>query len=205
MTLLTPDEHSVRTFLEAFVALATASLGGQPPPGVLQMTRKWPDDEDLVPTRYHLDSVDLVERMTRAALNDSENGHNVYIEGRLVNAGVRGKKRGELSDTSCVFALVVDSDSDKKMAWIPPVGVRPSMVVETSPNNHQFWFFFKQALSPKRAQRLGEGLRHVTGGDADSGNPCQPYRLGGTVNYVNKIKIARGRIITPTLFLGAAL
>lgn len=35
--LLTPDEHSVRSFLEVFVALAIASLGGHSPPGVLQM------------------------------------------------------------------------------------------------------------------------------------------------------------------------
>ena len=36
--LLTPDERSVRSFLEAFVALAIASLDGHSPPGVLQMT-----------------------------------------------------------------------------------------------------------------------------------------------------------------------
>ena len=147
------DERSVRNFLEAFIALAIASLGGHSPPGVLQMTRKWPDDEDLVPTRYRLDSPDLVERMTRDALNDSEAGHNVYIEGRLVSPGLRGKKRGELSDTSCCFALAVDSDSDKGMAWIPPVGVRPTMIVQTSENNHQFWFFFARALSPPNARR----------------------------------------------------
>jgi hypothetical protein len=202
---MTPDERSVRSFLEAFVALAIASLDGHSPPGVLQMTRKYPNDDDLVPTRYALDGVDLVERMTRDALADSESGANVYIEGRLLNPGLRGKKRGGISDTSCVFALVVDSDSDKAMAWIPPVGVRPTLVIETSPNNHQFWFAFKRALTPKRAQRLGEGLRHATGGDSDTGNPCQPYRIPGTVNYVSKIKIARGRVITPTLFLGAAL
>jgi len=203
--LLAPDERSVRSFLEAFVALAIASLDGHSPPGVLQMTRKYPNDDDLVPTRYRLDGADLVEHMTHDALIDSEAGHNVYVEGRLVNAGLRGRKRGELSDTSCVFALVVDSDADKNMAWIPPAGVRPTLVIETSPNNHQFWFFLERALSPKRAQRLGEGLRHATGGDSDTGNPCQPYRLGGTVNYVSKSKIARGRVITPTLFLGAAL
>ncbi len=200
-----PDERSVREFLEVFVRLAVSSLGGHPAPGLLQMTRKWPDDDDLVPTRYQLDDADLVDRMTRDALNDSENGHNVYIEGRLVNAGVRGKKRGELSDTSCCFALAVDSDADKNMAWIPPLGVRPTLVVETSPGNHQFWFFFERALSPRRAQRLGESLRKATRGDSDTGNLCQPYRIGGTVNYVNKVKIARGRIVTPTLFLGAAL
>jgi hypothetical protein len=38
--LLTPDERAVRDFLEAFVALATSSLGGFSPPGLLQMSRK---------------------------------------------------------------------------------------------------------------------------------------------------------------------
>jgi RepB DNA-primase from phage plasmid len=200
-----PDERSVRDFLEAFVGLAISSLGGRQPPGLLQMTRKWPDEEDLVPTRYHLDSADLVDRMTQDALSDSKNGHNCYIEGRLVNFGLRGKKRGELSDSSCCFALAVDSDSDKGMAWIPPAGVRPTMVSQTSPNNHQFWFFFQHAISAKRAQLLGESLRRATRCDSDTGSVTQPYRIPGTTNFVNKVKIARGRIVTPTLFLGAAL
>jgi hypothetical protein len=203
--MTTPDERSVRDFLEVFVGLAISSLGGHPPPGVLQMTRKWPDDQDLVPTRYRLDSADLVERMTHDALGDSRNGHNVYIEGRLVNPGLRGKKRGELGDTLCVFALAVDSDSDKGMGWIPPAGVRPTMITQTSPDNHQFWFFFQRALSAKRAQQLGESLRRATGCDSDTGNVTQPYRIPGATNFVNKLKIARGRIVTPTLFLGAAL
>ena len=199
------DERSVRDFLEAFVGLAIASLGGHPPPGVLQMTRKFPDDLDLVPSRYALEGEDVVGRMTHDALADSEAGANVYIEGRLLKPGLRGKKRGELIDTACCFALAVDSDADKNMAWIPPFGVRPTLVVQTSPNNHQFWFFFRHALAAGYAQRFGEGLRKATRGDSDTGNPCQPYRVGGTVNYVSKIKTARGRVTSPTLFLGAAL
>jgi RepB DNA-primase from phage plasmid len=203
--LMTPDEHAVRNFLSVFVALATASLDGHPPPGVLQMCRKHPSDKVLIPTRYRLDSADLIDSMTRAALADSEAGHNIYLEARLVDFGLRGKKRGELAATRAVFALVVDSDADKNMAWNPPAGVRPTLVVETSPNNRQFWIFFKRALSSKRAQQLGENLRRVTAGDSDTGNPVQPYRIPGTTNYPDKVKISRGRVTTPTLFLGAAL
>jgi hypothetical protein len=200
---MTPDEHEVRRFLEAFVALAISSLGGRPPPGLLQMCRKHPNDSDVVSVRYRLDDVNLVESMTRDAMVASEAGLNVYIEGRLVRRDVRGKKRGELKDTVCVFALVVDSDADKNMGWIPPTGVRPTLAIETSPNNAQYWFFFERALAPTHAQRLGEDLRRVTGGDSDTGNPCQPYRVPGTTNYPNKLKVARGRVVTPTLFLGA--
>jgi hypothetical protein len=79
------------------------------------------------------------------------------------------------------------------------------MIVQTSQDNFQYWFFLQRALSPKRAQQLGEGLRRVTGGDSDSGSVCQPYRVPGTTNFPNRMKLARGRVITPTLFLGAAL
>jgi RepB DNA-primase N-terminal domain len=202
--LLTPDERAVRGFLEAFVTLAIASLGGRSPPGVLQICRKAPNDSDVIPVRYRLGDAGLVDRLTHDAVVASAAGLNVYIEGRLVRSDLRGKKRGELKD-SCTFALVVDSDADKGMGWIPPAGIRPTLTVETSPGNAQHWFFFERALSPKRAQRLGEDLRRVTGGDSDTGNPCQPYRVPGTANLVSKIKIARGRVITPTLFLGAAL
>ena len=164
-----------------------------------------PNDKDVVSVHYRLDDPNLVDRMTHDAVVASEARLNVYIEGRLVDPGLRGKKRGELKDTVCVYALVVDSDADKGMGWIPPAGMRPTLTVETSPNNAQFWFFFERALSPRRAQRLGEALRHATGGDSDTGNPCQPYRIPGTINYPNKMKIARGRVITPTLFLGATL
>jgi hypothetical protein len=203
--LLTPDECAVRGFLDAFVALAISSLGGHAPPGVLQICQKHPNDNDVVPARYQLGDAHLVDRMTHDAVGASDAGLNVYVEGRLVRAGLRGKRRGEMIDTSCVFALVVDSDADKDMAWTPPAGVRPTLSVETSPQNAQYWFFFERALSATRAQRLGEGLRHTTGGDSDTGNVCQPYRIPGTANFPNRVKVARGRVITPTFFLGAAL
>jgi RepB DNA-primase from phage plasmid len=143
--------------------------------------------------------------MTRDALADSEAGHNVYIEARFVKFGLKGRERGRLEDTACAFALVVDSDADKNMAWIPPAAVRPTLTVETSPGNAQFWFFFGRALSPGHAQRLGEGLRRATGCDSDSGNPTQPYRIPGTVNYPDEVKIARGRVITPTFLHGSGV
>ena len=114
-SVLTPDERTVHGFLEAFVALAIESLVGHPPPGLLQMCRKHPNDNDLVPVRYKLDDADLVDRMTHDALVASEAGLNIYIEGRLVRFDLRGRKRGELKDTTCVFALAVNSDADKNM------------------------------------------------------------------------------------------
>jgi hypothetical protein len=201
--MIAPDPSTVLEFFETFVALAKRSLNGHAAPGLLQMCRKNPNDDDLIPIRYRLDGTALAERMTHDALVDSGAGHNVYIEGRLVDFALKGKKRGEFEETVCVFALVVDSDFDKQMGWNPPAGLRPTLTVETSPGNAQHWFFFERALLPVRAKSLGEGLRQTTGGDSDTGNVTQPYRVPGTVNYPNKAKIGRGRVITPTSFLGA--
>ena len=199
--LMAPNPHAVRMFFKIFVDLAQRSLGGQPPPGHLQTSRKHPNDEDLVPTRYRLDSADLIERMTHDALVDSEAGHNVYAEGRFVKFGQRGRARGEFEATVCCFALIIDSDADKNMAWIPPAGVDPTLTVETSPGNHQFWFFLDEAVSPGRAKALGDRIRKATGSDHDSGTVTQPYRVGGTVNHPNRAKADRGRIATPTWIL----
>jgi hypothetical protein len=198
--LLTPDPVVVKEFFETLTALATASLAGYPPPGFLQISRKRPDDQDLVPTRYRLDQVDL---MTSYAVVNSKAGCNTYVEGRFVKPSLRGKKRGGLEDTACVFALVVDSDADKGMAWAPPVDARPTLVVETSPGNHQYWYFFKEAVSAAKAQTLGECMRAGTGCDSDTGNLTQPFRIPGTVNYPNKAKIDRGRVITYTRMLSS--
>jgi hypothetical protein len=101
---------TVREFLTTITAQAKAALNGVKQPGYLQMSRLHPASEDLVPSRYQLDDV---ERMIKAAVHDSECGHNVYFEGRLVRPGLQGKQRGTLEHTAAVFALVIDSDADK--------------------------------------------------------------------------------------------
>ena len=196
------DTREVREFVETYIAQARAATEGIEAPGVLQVILVNPADEDSITSvyRYALDDPDLAERMTEDAIEASAAGHNVYCEGRTVRRGLNGKQRGGLNDTVAVFALVVDSDADKGKAWTPTVPV--SLTVETSPGNHHYWLFFKDALDPTTAKTLGDRLRAATNADADTGNPCQPYRVAGTVNYPGKKKLARGRIVTPTHGLG---
>src|SRR6516165_134713 len=186
--LLTPDPRAVRESIQAIATQAKAAAGATP--GLLQLSRLHPVSETLVPSRYTLDDID---RMISAAIADCEAGHNVYIEGRLVPASLRGSERGTLKDTVAVFALVVDSDADKGMGWTPPATIRPSMTVETSPGNFQFWFFLRAAINAELAQKLGERIRRAVNSDHDTGNPTQPYRIAGTINYPNAKKTARGR------------
>jgi len=184
---------TVREFLQIISDQARAATEGLNPPGVLQMSRLHPMSENLVPTRF---TIGDVEPMTKLAVTDSNAGHNVYIEGRTVREDLRGPARGKLEDTAAVFAIVIDSDADKKMGWIPTVP--PSLTVETSPGNFQFWYFLRKAIGWAAAQKIGERMRAATKTDNDTGNPTQPYRIAGTVNYPSKSKIERGRFTVPT-------
>lgn len=110
------NTEAVREFLTVVSAHAKAALNGSDKPGVLQLTRLHPADRALVPSRFTFDDV---EAMIKAALADCEHGHNVYIEGRTVRDDLRGGKRGDLADTVAVFALVIDSDADKRTSHSP--------------------------------------------------------------------------------------
>ena len=70
--------------------------------------------------------------------------------------------------------------------------------VETSPGNFQYWLLLRQAVDPELGRALGERIRKAVHSDHDTGNVTQPYRVAGTVNYPNKVKIARGRVTVPT-------
>jgi hypothetical protein len=189
----TVNTVTVREFLYTIATQATAALAGIDKPGLLQLSRLHPSSETIVPSRFVLADVEL---MVAAAITDCEAGHNVYLEGRTVREGLRGAERGKLSDTVAVFALVVDSDADKGMGWNPTV--RVSMTVETSPGNFQFWFFLREAIDAELADKLGKRIRAAINSDHDTGNPTQPYRVAGTVNYPSPKKIARGRVTVPT-------
>jgi len=195
------DTREVREFVETYLAQARAATAEVEKPSLLNMVLVNPADDDVTSIyRYAIDDPNLAERMTSDALNASAAGHNVYVEGRTVRPGLNGKQRGELNDTVAVFALTVDSDSDKGKAWTPTVPT--SLAVETSPNNAHYWLFLDKALDPATAKALGERLRAATNTDQDTGVVTQPYRVPGTVNFPTKAKLARGRVVTPTRSLG---
>jgi hypothetical protein len=190
------NRETVREFVFNIAARAKAALNGREKPGYLQMSRVHPANEKLVPTRYKLDDVD---HMIEDAVAAAQAGHNIYIEGRTIREdAARGNSRGKFEDTAGVFALVIDSDADKQMGWEPNASASPSMSVETSPGNFQYWYFFRDAVAADIGRQLGERIRKAVNCDHDTGNVVQPYRVAGTANYPNKKKRERGRITVPT-------
>jgi hypothetical protein len=190
----TVNISAVREFIYTIAAQAKAALNGAEVPGLLQLSRLHPDNNKLVPSRFHIDDI---ERMIEAAAGHSGRGYNVYIEGRLVRPGLNDNERGKLADTAAIFAYAIDSDADKQMGWTATKPV--SMTVETSPGNFQYWLFLREAIfDAELGRKLGERIRAATRTDHDTGNVVQPYRVAGTINYPNRNKIARGRTTVPT-------
>ena len=86
---------------------------------------------------------------------------------------------------------------------VKPEGIplEPSMTVESSPGNFHHWYFLERAVTQQKGKETGARLRAVSGGDSDTGNPTQPYRVAGTPNFVNAGKRERGRVDAPTAIL----
>jgi Family of unknown function (DUF5906)/RepB DNA-primase from phage plasmid len=190
------SRETVREFVTTIAARAKAALNGMAKPGFLQISQLHPESEKLVPSHYKLDDV---ARMIDDAIAAASAGHNVYIEGRTIREDAAScNGRGKLEDVAGVFALVIDSDADKQMRWEPNGSTSPSMSVETSPGNFQYWYFFHDAIAAEIGQKLGERIRKAVNCDHNTGTITQPYRVAGTANYPNKKKRERGRITVPT-------
>jgi hypothetical protein len=187
------DHDTVCKFVELVHSRAADSIRGcGNARAVLQLCSQHPDDPHLYSSAFDLGDV---ESMAAAAVLDSENGKNCYVECRLVRPGRPGE-RGRAENTVAVYAAVGESDGpDKLFAGTVP----PSAVVETSPpNNEHCWYFLERAIGVGDAIELGKAMRKHDGGDHCTGNPVQPFRVAGLPNYPNKKKQERGRIVVPT-------
>ena len=183
------DEVTVRRFIEIIHTHAARTIDGADRAGVLQLCRINPLDEgNVVPSRFRIGDI---EAMTKVAIDDAKAGHNVYIEARTVQPGLRGKQRGTLEETAWVFGFVIDSDADKGRAG--NVTAEPTLEVETSPGNSHLWYLLDQAIPAAQAKPLGEAIRQSSGADQDTGVITQCYRVAGTPNFPSTAKRARGR------------
>ena len=192
-TALAPDPVAVRTFAERLNSHVAAAFTGYHDPGLMQLVAIHPASEATLTFPFKIGEVNY---MVAEAIRQAESGHNVYIEARTVQSGVKRGKRGGIADTVGVFGLVNDADADKGKAG--RLSVEPSFVIETSPGNAHHWILLDRPLGAQQAQELGAAIRSQGGADSASGVVTQPYRIPGTPNYPGRLKLARGRTTVPT-------
>ena len=120
---------------------------------------------------------------------------NVYIPLHLVRKGLDRGKRGKKSDIVATLGLAADIDTDK--GFVGAVPLKPSLELETSTGNRQPFFLLERAISPAEATQLAEALHAFTGGDGGTKDIDHIWRVPGTLNWPNAVKVARGRSLVP--------
>jgi hypothetical protein len=101
-------------------------------------------------------------------------------------------KRGGLADIVAVLGLVADMDADtgKDKGEMP---VEPSTIIESSPGNRQEFVFFDRPMRPEEAAPLAKALQAATGADAGTGDISHVWRVPGTLNWPNAVRVAQRR------------
>lgn len=190
---VTTDPVAVRAFAERLHSHVAVAFAGFRDPGMMQLVAIHPTSEATLTFPFKIGEVSY---MVNEAIRQAESGHNVYVEARTVQSGVRRGKRGGIADTVGVFGLVNDADADKGKAG--RLSIEPSFVIETSPGNAHHWILLDRPLAAQQAQELGAAIRAQGGADSASGVITQPYRIPGTPNYPGRLKVARGRTTVAT-------
>lgn len=126
-----PRPDQARRFLKIIIRQARRATLGKPNRGCLQICTLTGDEEVF---RYRKFGFGETEELIEHALRQGELGKNTYVETRTVRRDA--KWRGKLEETCWVFGLVIDSDADRQLGWKGDA----SLIVETSPDNRQYWF-----------------------------------------------------------------
>jgi hypothetical protein len=121
---------------------------------------------------------------------------NIYFSTALLKKSLGVGARGTKEDIVVVLALPIDDDPDDGKPAVLPPGITPTLEVTTSrvPRlNRHHHFVFDRPLGLAEAEDLAELLHRKCGGDHGTGDVDHVWRLPGTLNYPNKVKLKRGR------------
>lgn len=122
---------------------------------------------------------------------------NVYCTWAVFRNDLDQNSKGAEDDVRAVRALVIDMDSDTGKSGLVPL--KPSYVIETSPNNFQAAFIFGAFLMPQNAKQLAERYAACTVCDHGTKDIAHVWRVPGTLNWPTKSKLERGRSQQPFL------
>ena len=143
--------------------------------------------EDL-PSRVLRFAVGDVDNMVAAVMEMEHERHlNVYCPWAVYRHGIERGKRGEARDIVATFGLVADLDADAGRPGEPPLPA--PYVIESSAGNFQPVYPFSPALEPQRAHELAQALGHKVGGDSGTKDIAHIWRVPGTLNWPNRVKV----------------
>jgi hypothetical protein len=125
-------------------------------------------------------------------------GVNVYLPWVIWRNDLPRGKKGSEADVRAVLALVGDLDADKgKAVSLDDLPLDAPYVVETSSGNCHATFPLKHALTAAEAKPIAIALSDAINGDSGTKDVSHLWRVPGTSNWPNKVKLERGRSPEP--------
>lgn len=160
--------------------------------------------EGLKPIIQHFQIGD-VDNMASSAIGlANQTGRNVHISPALMRSDLPSNLKGNESDVVAVLGYVADFDKGRGADYENRCPLKPSYVLETSPNNAQCFFLPDEPIIIKNdndraeAKDLAIKLTHnCDGADFGGVDISHVWRIAGLPNYPNQKKIAEGRSTTP--------
>lgn len=152
---------------------------------------------ELPPIIQHF-SVGDIGGMTTAALAFQSTRYNLYAPLALMKPGLPVGKKGSEDDIVAVLGFVIDADSDHPGRTKPtlPPGLIANSTIESSAGNEQLFLFLDRPLPTVEAKQLGAALKRATSAEF-SDDVSHVWRIPGTLNWPNAVKLKRGRSPDP--------
>lgn len=109
---------------------------------------------------------------------------------------------GKESELEQQIAGVLDfdlKDDPNAHKWAERCKAQPDFVIETSPGSFQIVYIFDRPYPPSEAKVIISAITDAVGCDKSGKSPAHVFRLPGTYNWPNKVKLAAGRSPEPFL------
>ena len=194
-----------RDQIEADVMLLHSLAGSREGRLVLASFGENPESGEKVASRIEHFQVGQTREMVASAVRAAEEPYrNVYAAFSVMRIDLaKGKKGGE-RDVDLAFGLVADfdaKDDPNASSWRDRLPVAPSMVLETSSvpePSFQCRFLFSEPVDPAFAKSIAKRLQSVSGCDSCTVDMSHVWRLAGTLNWPNRLKVQQhGRPTEP--------
>lgn len=152
--------------------------------------------------KYDLDEFDFATGYART----HNSNQSIYIVPSLLSPDAPDTGRCGEKDfyASSVIWCDIDEKHDAEELKKLYAVCKPNRAVVTANHPHrrvQLWWKLSEPITD--IDTLNEALLGVCqalGGDTKVNKPCQPMRLGGTVNYPNQKKLNEGRVTEKTIY-----
>jgi predicted P-loop ATPase len=107
------------------------------------------------------------------------------------------RKKGTLADIIGVFGIVIDFDDADARNWQDRLHHSPNIGLETSSGRFQAFYLFDELATKDQASHIAAFITDHAKADKCSKDVAHVWRIAGTWNWPNKLKIGQGRSLTP--------